>query len=85
MGELLDVSPTTVKRLITSKQLRAFKVTAVWRVSEHDLWVYLRTQRKKAVQEIAELEADTEAPAAAEPKQPELPHHERHPANAAHA
>lgn len=75
VGETLDLSETSVKRLIKTGQIRGFKVASVWRVSEHDLWVYLRTARAQGGKSAPAPKAfePVEEP---EPRQPELPHTE---------
>lgn len=74
VAEMLDVSVTSVKRLIRTKQLKGFKVTSAWKVSEHDLWVYIRTARARGIQELPETPATLPPPPAVDTRQPDLPH-----------
>lgn len=78
VAEALGVASTTVKRLIRTKQLPGLKIGNNWRVSEHDLWVYMRLAKKKGEQVAAkqlarELELQKE-PKPDSAKQPDLPH-----------
>ena len=77
VAEVLDISVTSVKRLIRTKQLVAIKVGTNIKVAERDLWVYLTGQRRKGVPGPA-LPADPPKNGSSsrdeDPRQDELPY-----------
>jgi excisionase family DNA binding protein len=44
VAEILKVSLSTVRKLVNSKELRAFKVRGQWRVKKEDLDAYIASQ-----------------------------------------
>ncbi len=41
VADYLRIDPKSVRRLVKSKQLAAYKVGRQWRVAEGDLWAFL--------------------------------------------
>ncbi len=52
--ERLDLSERTVFRLIKSGELKGFKAGREWRFEESDIKDYIKRQREKAAQLIAQ-------------------------------
>ncbi len=52
--ELLDLSERTVFRLIKGGELKGFKAGREWRFEESDIEDYIKRQREKAAQLIAQ-------------------------------
>ncbi len=46
VAEFLRIDPKSVRRLVKSKQLAAYKVGRQWRVAERDLWAFLAERRR---------------------------------------
>jgi excisionase family DNA binding protein len=44
-AEVLDVSPSTVRRLVDSRQLKAHKIGGQFRISMTDLFAYIDQSR----------------------------------------
>ena len=42
----LRIDPKSVRRLVTSKRLAAYKVGRQWRITERDLWIFLAERRR---------------------------------------
>ena len=47
VAEFLRIDPKTVRRLVKSQRLAAYKVGRQWRISERDLWAYLTERRNE--------------------------------------
>ena len=45
VAEFLRIDPKTVRRLVKSQRLAAYKVGRQWRISERDLWAFLTERR----------------------------------------
>ncbi len=45
VADYLRIDSKSVRRLVKSKQLAAYKVGRQWRVAERDLWAYLTERR----------------------------------------
>ncbi len=45
VADFLRIDPKSVRRLVTSKRLAAYKVGRQWRVAEDDLWAFLAARR----------------------------------------
>ena len=46
VAEFLRIDPKSVRRLVKSKQLAAYKVGRQWRIAERDLWAFLAERRR---------------------------------------
>ena len=47
VAEFLRVDPKTVRRLVKSQRLAAYKVGRQWRIAERDLWAFLAERRNE--------------------------------------
>lgn len=59
--EALGLSERTVFRLIKTGDLKGFKAGREWRFEETDIQDYIKRQREKAAQEIAQKQKDSDA------------------------
>lgn len=59
--EALGLSERTVFRLIKIGDLKGFKAGREWRFEETDIQDYIKRQREKAAQEIAQRQKDSDA------------------------
>nr|HET6901749.1 helix-turn-helix domain-containing protein [Ktedonobacteraceae bacterium] len=59
--EALGLSERTVFRLIKTGDLKGFKAGREWRFEETDIQDYIKRQREKAAQEIAQRQKDSDA------------------------
>lgn len=46
VADFLRIDPKTVRRLVESNQLTAYKVGRQWRITERDLWAFLAERRR---------------------------------------
>lgn len=46
VADYLRIDPKSVRRLVKSKQLAAYKVGRQWRIAERDLWAFLAERRR---------------------------------------
>ncbi len=46
VADFLRIDQKTVRRLVRSKRLAAYKVGRQWRVAENDLWAFLAERRR---------------------------------------
>lgn len=53
--EVLGLSERTVFRLIKTGELKGFKAGRAWRFEEADIENYIKRQREKAEQQIAQM------------------------------
>ncbi len=58
---VLDISESTMFRLIKSRKLQGFKVGREWRFEESDIDTFIDEQRKKAQEEISRVEQEAKA------------------------
>ncbi len=47
VADFLRIDPKTVRRLVKSQRLAAYKVGRQWRISERDLWAFLTKRRNE--------------------------------------
>lgn len=59
--EALGLSERTIFRLIKTGDLKGFKAGREWRFEETDIQDYIKRQREKAAQEIAQKQKDSDA------------------------
>jgi len=85
-AKVLGVSTSHIYRLMGDGSLSYLVIGKLRKISEQDVWVYLRRARRnvetaEAIAEekrkAAKAKASSVAPPPPDPKQPDLPHHER--------
>lgn len=47
VADFLRIDPKSVRRLVKSEQLAAYKVGLQWRIAERDLWAFLAERRRE--------------------------------------